>query len=69
MAAAEYAWDIFLPGHDLPRRITTDYVVSDGELVSVDGRSFLVERVEMPDDPDGEVVPVVHVAPPHEPAA
>jgi hypothetical protein len=69
MAAAEYAWDVFVPGEDLPRRITTDYVVTDGDLVTVGGRRLLVERVELPDDPDEDVVPVVHVSPPHEPAA
>jgi hypothetical protein len=65
---AEYEWDVFVPGEDLPHRITTDFVVADGDLVTVDGRNLLVERVDLPDDPDEEVVPVVRAAPPHEPA-
>jgi hypothetical protein len=65
----EYAWDVFVPGEDLPRRVTTDYIVTDGELISVDGRSFLVERVDVPDDEEGDVVPLVYVDAPHEPAA
>jgi hypothetical protein len=68
VATPEYPWDVFVPGEDLPHRITTDYVVTDGDLLNVGGRSLIVERVELPDDPDEDVVPVVHVSPPHEPA-
>ena len=63
----EYAWDVFVPGEDLPRRVTTDYIVTDGELISVDGRNLLVQRVDLPDDGDGDVVPLVYVDAPHEP--
>jgi hypothetical protein len=59
-------WDVFVPGDDLPRRITTDYVVSEGELVGVDGTQWLVERVVVPDD-EANVVPLVYVEPQREP--
>lgn len=43
----EYVWDVQLPGEDLPRRVTTDYLVSDGEAITVDGREWLIEHVEI----------------------
>jgi len=59
---------VFVPGDDLPRRVATDYVVSEGELVAVDGEQWLVERVVMPEESEGDgVVPLVYVEPPHEP--
>ncbi len=59
---------MFVPGDDLPRRVATDYVVSEGELVAVDGEQWLVERVVMPEESEGDgVVPLVYVEPPHEP--
>jgi hypothetical protein len=62
------SWDVFVPGDDLPRRVTTDYVVSEGELVGIDGEQWLVERVVIPEDgEDDGVVPLVYVEPPHEP--
>jgi len=62
------SWDVFVPGDDLPRRVATDYVVSEGELVAVDGEQWLVERVVMPEESEGDgVVPLVYVEPPHEP--
>jgi hypothetical protein len=61
-------WDVFVPGDDLPRRVSTDYVVTEGELVPVDGRQWLVERVVMPEDEaDEHVVPLVYVEQPREP--
>lgn len=50
----EFTWDVQLPGEDLPRPLTTDYLVSEGEEIVVDGRKWLVERVELaePDDVD-----------------
>ena len=46
-AVPEYAWDVQLPGEDLPHRVTTDYLVSDGEAISVGGREWLIEHVEI----------------------
>jgi hypothetical protein len=60
-------WEVFVPGDDLPHRVTTDYVVTEGELVGVDGRQWVVERVIFPDDTSDGVVPLVYVEPPHEP--
>lgn len=63
----EYVWDVELPGEDLPRRVTTDYVVSDGEAIAVDGREWLIEHVEIvePVDDDDEAGPtgIVSVVP------
>ena len=64
-AVPEYAWDVQLPGEDLPRRVTTDYLVSDGEAISVDGREWLIEHVEIiepvGDDDAGEPTGIVSV--------
>ena len=30
----EFTWDVFLPGEDLPHRLTTDYFLSEGEEMS-----------------------------------
>ena len=68
MGSTELSWDVFIPGDDLPRRITTDYVLTEGELVVVDGRSWLVERVVLPAPDEADVVPVAHLTAPHEPA-
>jgi hypothetical protein len=67
VSTAELSWDVFVPGDDLPRRITTDYVLSEGELVTVEGRPWLVERVVLPAPDEADVVPLVHLAAPHEP--
>jgi hypothetical protein len=42
----------FVPGEDLPRRLTTDYLLSEGEEVEVDGGAWLVEGVELIDPSD-----------------
>ena len=42
---AEFTWDVYLPGEDLPHGLTTDYLVSEGEEIAVDGREWLVEGV------------------------
>jgi hypothetical protein len=70
MSTAAFLWDVFLPdGEDLPRRIATDYVITEGELITVDRQEWLVERVDGNAELGGEaVVPLVYVAPPHEPA-
>jgi len=44
---SEFTWDVHVPGEDLPHRLTTDYLVSDGEEIEVDGREWLVDSVEM----------------------
>ena len=48
----EYTWDVLLPGEDLPRVLTTDYLVSEGEEIEVDGSEWLVERVELTERDD-----------------
>jgi hypothetical protein len=69
----EFTWDVQLPGEDLPRRLTTDYLVSEGEEVVVDGREWLVERVDLTerDEVDEEATDVatgiVVAVPPNEP--
>ena len=69
----EYVWDVLLPGEDLPRRLATDYLVSEGEEIAVDGRAWIVERVDLTDPTDVDETAnlptgVVAVVPPHEPA-
>jgi hypothetical protein len=61
----EYVWDVYLPGEDLPRRITTDYLLAEGDEVSAGG-SWIVEAVEHPleDEAPGQVTVVA----PHEPS-
>jgi hypothetical protein len=60
---------VLRPGEDLPRRLTTDYLVSEGEVIDVDGNEWLVERVDLTDRDDIDEtadVPagIVTVAPP-----
>lgn len=69
----EYVWDVLLPGEDLPRRLTTDYLLSEGEEIAIDGREWLVERVDLTERGDVDEnanVPtgVVAVVPPDEPS-
>lgn len=66
-ALAEFTWDVQLPGEDLPRRLTTDYALSEGEQVTIDGLPWLVERVET-DEAMPEISGLVYVVQPHEPA-
>jgi DNA/RNA endonuclease YhcR with UshA esterase domain len=42
-----FTWDVFVPGEDLPRRLTTNFLLSEGEEITVDGRVWLVENVEL----------------------
>ena len=63
----EYVWDVLLPGEDVPRRLTTDYLVSEGEEIAIDGRQWLVERVDLTDGGNAPTG-VVAVVPPDEPA-
>jgi hypothetical protein len=63
----EYVWDVQIPGEDLPRRITTDYLVNDGEQITVDGRAWIVERVATAEEIEG-AAGVVWVTSPTEPA-
>ena len=47
MTVIEYTWDVHVPGKDLPYRVTTDYLVSEGEEIELDGVEWLVDNVEM----------------------
>ena len=60
----EFVWDVQVPGEDLPQRLTTDYLLGDGEQISIDGRPWLVERVEV--EPSDERPGLVFVIPPQE---
>jgi hypothetical protein len=62
----EFTWDVLLPGEDLPRRLTTDYLLSEGEELTLDGRLWLIERVEI-DASIEEANGIVSVTPPHDP--
>ena len=63
----EYVWDVQLPGEDVPQRVTTDYLVSDGEVITVNGREWLIEQVELVepvgDDDEEDPTGVVSVVP------
>lgn len=58
----DYTWDVQLPDEDLPRRLTTDYLVSEGEEIEIDGTEWLVESVDMEDEL--EFTGIVSVVPP-----
>jgi hypothetical protein len=64
---AEFAWDVFLPGEDLPHRLTTDYLVQEGESITVDGREWLAEQVEV--DEEMAATGIVRVVAPEGPLA
>lgn len=69
----EFTWDVQLPGEDLPRRLTTDYLLSEGEEIAIDGRRWLVERVDLteraePDEATNVPTGLVAVIPPNDPA-
>lgn len=71
VAVAEFTWDVQVPGEDLPRRLTTDYLVSEGEEIVVDGREWLVERVEIiendeTDETASVATGIIAVVPPNE---
>jgi hypothetical protein len=58
----DYTWAVQLPGEDLPHRLTTDYLVSEGDEIEVDGSEWLVESVELEDEE--ELTGIVSVVPP-----
>jgi hypothetical protein len=58
-----FSWDVYVPGEDLPHSLTTDYLVSEGEQISVDGRAWLVEHVEL-DEPTEVVTGRISVVAP-----
>jgi hypothetical protein len=60
----EFTWDVHVPGEDLPHRLTTDYLVSEGEEIEVDGREWLVDSVEMTEA--DAVTGIVAVVPLHD---
>jgi len=63
----EFTWDVQLPGEDLPHRVTTEYALSEGEQITIDGVPWLVERVETDEALPGEVGGLVHVVEPRGP--
>jgi hypothetical protein len=63
VTVVEYTWDVHVPGEDLPHRVTTDYLVSEGEEIAVDGVDWLIDNVEMTDV--DAVTGVVTVVPLH----
>ena len=67
MTAARFRYEVFVPGEDLPELLETDVVITEGDLVTVEGREWLAERVELFGD-ESELTGAVHAAPPHEPA-
>lgn len=67
-AMAEYTWDVRIPGTDLPHRLATDYVLGEGERITIDGRAWLVEHVEIDETAAEGTGGVVDVVEPHEPA-
>lgn len=67
MPELELRYDVFVPGEDIPRTLETEAVLSEGDLVTIDGREWLVERVDLLDAEAG-VAGQAHVAPVHEPA-
>ena len=58
-----FRWDVLLPGEDLPHSVTTDYLLSEGEEITVGGRTWVVERVEI-DDTIQDATGIVSVMPP-----
>ena len=63
---SEYVWDVQLPGEDLPHRVETDYLLTDGEEITLGGLPWIVEHVELSAEsapPTGTVT----VAPSHGP--
>lgn len=62
-----FSWNVLLPGEDLPREVTTDYLLSDGEEIEVDGRLWVIDKVDVDDSTDPPTG-MISVVPPHEPA-
>ena len=51
-----FTWDVFVPGEDLPHPLTTNFPLSEGEEITVDGRGWLVGSVELIEAEDPENV-------------
>jgi len=64
---SQYTWNVFASGADLPKRLETDYLLTEGEEIELDGGTWLVERVEPSDGPNAEVRQA-YVVLPHESA-
>jgi hypothetical protein len=66
-----YHWAVFIPGEDLPRELSTDYLLTEGEEISVDGQTWIVEEAEpaelLETDDAPEMRRRVTVTRPHEP--
>lgn len=63
-----FKWDVLVPGKDLPHPLTTDYILSEGEEITVDGAAWIVERVDI-DDSIQEANGIVSVTPANDSAA
>lgn len=63
---ADFTWDVHLPGEDLPKLLQTDYLLSEGDEIAVNGRPWIVESVEVVGEESGTTSGVVVVAPAHE---
>lgn len=50
---AEFTWNVCLPGEDLPHPLTSDYLLQEGEVINIDGREWLADRVELRDETAG----------------
>jgi len=68
-----FTWDVHLPGEDLPRRLKTGYLVSEGETIEIGGREWLIESVDVVDVDDATndepVTGTISAIPPKEPPA
>jgi hypothetical protein len=50
---ASYTWDVVVPDADVMRQVTTDYIVSAGEEIVVEGKRWLVTSVQVVDEIPG----------------
>jgi hypothetical protein len=57
----DYTWAVQIPGEDIPHPLTTDYLISEGEEIEVDGTEWLVESVEL--EGEEELTGIVSVVP------
>jgi hypothetical protein len=58
-----YIWNVFTPEADLPHAVETSYLLTEGEEIEVAGRTWLVARVEIADEPEAYVMQAHLVAP------
>jgi hypothetical protein len=60
---AAYTWSVFIPGADLPQTLEIDYLLTEGEEIELDGRDWIVERIEIDDETESMQA---YVVAPHE---